>query len=272
MRPFGVTVELAGDDYAAAERRAEERAAKEGRVPVHPFDDPLVMAGQGTIADEIRRQCHGRLDAVFVPVGGGGLIGGIAAYVKALMPEVLVIGVESMDADALYRSLEEGRRVELEQVGATAFEVARDRVDLVVRVTNDEICAAIKDIYDDTPAVMEPAGALSVAGMKRWAADLETPVERLVAVLSGANMNFDRLRERAELGEAREAVFGVTIPAASWRLPGILLCNHGADFGRVLAAFEVSHEDEDAFQAFLDQLGYRFELQGRNPAYEMFLG
>ena len=394
VRALGAAVELAGDDYAAAERRADERAVEEGRVLVHPFDDPLVMAGQGTIADEIRRQCHGRLDAVFVPVGGGGLIAGIAAYVKALMPEVRVIGVESMDADALYRSLAAGRRVELEQVGifadgtavrqvgATAFEVARDRVDAVVRVTNDEICAAIKDIYDDTRAVMEPAGALSVAGMKRWAAALETPVERLVAVLSGANMNFDRLRfvaERAELGEAREAVFGVTIPerpgafrafcsaigprvitefnyrlssrreahifvgigiasrddagdvrrdlieagyatidlsgdemaklhvrhmvggralearqeracrfefperpgalmefldalSARWNISLFHYRNHGADFGRVLAAFEVSNEDEDAFQAFLDQLGYRFELQGGNPAYEMFLG
>ena len=393
VRAFGAEVELAGDDYTAAEARAVARGQDERRVAVHPFDDSLVMAGQGTIADEIRRQCHGRLDAVFVPVGGGGLIGGITAYVKTLMPDVRVIGVESVDADALFRSLAAGQRVVLDdvgifadgtavrQVGEAPFAVLEDHVDAVVRVTNDEICAAIKDIFDDTRSIMEPAGALSVAGLKRWAAD-GVPAERLVAVLSGANMNFDRLRfvaERAELGEAREAVFGVTIPEQpgafrafcaaigprvitefNYRLsgrneahifvgigttsrqdaervhrgladagystidlsddemaklhvrhmvggrasearqeracrfefperPGALLefldalsgrwnislfhyRNHGADFGRVLAAFEVPDAELEAFNEFLAQVGYRYELQHDNPAYEMFLG
>jgi threonine dehydratase len=201
--------------------------AETGLAFVHPFDDPLVIAGQGTIGEEILRQSHGRLDAVFVPVGGGGLIAGIGGYLKALMPAVKVVGVEPFEADAMHRSLEAGERVSLErvgifadgvavrQVGETTFRIARACVDEVVRVTNDEICAAIKDVFDETRSVMEPAGALAVAGLKRWVAQGPRRGGRLVAILSGANLNFDRLRfvaERAEVGEAREALLGVTIP------------------------------------------------------------
>ena len=194
---------------------------------IHPFDDPLVIAGQGTIGDEILRHGQDRVSAVFVPVGGGGLIAGIGGYIKALRPEVKVIGVEPFEADAMYQSLAAGHRVTLEHVGIFAdgvavrevgertFAIAQQTVDEIVRVTNDEVCAAIKDIFDDTRTIMEPAGALSVAGLKTWVAREAAHDQGLVAVLSGANMNFDRLRfvaERAELGEAHEALLAVTIP------------------------------------------------------------
>lgn len=215
-----------GDDFSTAQRHADVLGAERGLVFVYPFDDPLVVAGQGTIADELRRQCHGRLSAVFVPVGGGGLIAGIAGYFKTLLPAVRVIGVEPFDSDAMYQSLAAGRRVTLDHVGVFAdgtavrrvgelpFAIATTLVDEIVRVSNDEICAAIKDIFDDTRSIMEPAGALAVAGLKTWMTRGRGPDLRLAAILSGANMNFDRLRfvaERAELREAREAVFAVTI-------------------------------------------------------------
>jgi len=202
-------------------------AGERGLAFIHPFDDPLVIAGQGTIGEEILRQGRGRLDAVFVPVGGGGLIAGVGGYIKTLMPQVQVIGVEPFEADAMYRSLEARERVRLDrvgifadgvavrQVGVETFHWARRAVDEVVRVSNDEICAAIKDVFDETRSVMEPAGALSVAGLKSWTGREGGGDQRLVAILSGANMNFDRLRfvaERAELGEAREALLAVTIP------------------------------------------------------------
>ncbi|MDP6582450.1 MAG: pyridoxal-phosphate dependent enzyme, partial [Vicinamibacterales bacterium] len=225
VRGMDAEVVLVGDDYTAAQRHADALGTERGLSFVHPYDDPLVVAGQGTIADELRRQCRGGLNAVFAPVGGGGLIAGIAGYFKTLMPEVRVIGVEPFDSDAMYRSLAAGHRVVLDhvgifadgtavrQVGELTFSVAKDLVDEVVRVSNDEICAAIKDIFDDTRSIMEPAGALAVAGLKTWTTAHREADQRLVAILSGANMNFDRLRfvaERAELGEAREAVFGVT--------------------------------------------------------------
>jgi threonine dehydratase len=400
VRELGAAVVLHGDSYAEAQARAEELAAAGGLTSVHPFDDPWVIAGQGTIGEEVLRQSHGRLAAVFVPVGGGGLIAGVAGYVKALMPQVRMVGVEPFEADAMYRSLAAGRRVRLGQVGLFAdgvavrevgqhtFAIARDTVDEVVRVDNDEICAAIKDVFDETRSVMEPAGALAVAGLKRWA--LRPGRERgatgerdgaLVAILSGANMNFDRLRfvaERAELGEAREAVLAVTIPERpgafrqlcadigartvtefNYRLsgrheahvflgvrtasradaqevtaalraagyaaedlsanemaklhvrhlvggrsaavrderlyrfelperPGALLDfldrlggrwnislfhyrNHGADFGRVLAGFEVPGEELPAFDDFLRDRGCRFVAESDNPAYGLFL-
>ena len=227
VRGMGAEVVLAGDSYSEAKAHCDGLVAETGLAFVHPFDDPLVIAGQGTIGEEILRQCHGRMDAVFVPVGGGGLIAGVAGYLKAVMPGVKVIGVEPFEADAMYRSLEAGKRVHLDRVGIFAdgvavrevgeetFRIARECVDGVVRVTNDEICAAIKDVFDETRSVMEPAGALAVAGLKAWAAREGKGGERLVAILSGANMNFDRLRfvsERAEVGEAREALLGVTIP------------------------------------------------------------
>ena len=182
VRELGAEVVLAGDSYAESQARAEALAAEKGLTLVHPFDDPLVIAGQGTIGAEILRQSQGRLSAVFVPVGGGGLIAGVAGYLKALMPQVRVIGVEPFEADAMYQSLAAGRRVRLDhvglfadgvavrEVGERAFAIARANVDEVVRVTNDEVCAAIKDVFDDTRSVMEPAGALSVAGLKSWAA------------------------------------------------------------------------------------------------------
>jgi threonine dehydratase len=218
---------LAGDRYAEAQQHAEGLAAENGLVFIHPFDDPLVIAGQGTIGAEILRHSQDHLSAVFVPVGGGGLIAGIAGYIKALRPDVKVIGVEPVDADAMYQSLKAGKRVHLEHVGLFAdgvavrdvgeltFAIARETVDEVVRVSNDEVCAAIKDIFDDTRSIMEPAGALAAAGLKTWAEREQAKGEVLVAVLSGANMNFDRLRfvaERAELGEARESLIAVTIP------------------------------------------------------------
>jgi threonine dehydratase len=392
VRAMGAEVVLAGDSYSEAKAHCDGLVAESGLAFVHPFDDPLVIAGQGTIGEEILRQCHGRMDAVFVPVGGGGLIAGVAGYVKALMPRVKVIGVEPFEADAMYRSLEAGKRVRLDRVGIFAdgvavrevgeetFRIARECVDGVVRVTNDEICAAIKDVFDETRSVMEPAGALAVAGLKAWAAREGKGGERLVAILSGANMNFDRLlfvSERAEVGEAREALLGVTIPERpgafrefcaaigprvvtefNYRLagraaahifvglktasredgravaaglrergyatldltddemaklhvrhmvggratarderlyrfefperPGALMefleklggrwnislfhyRNHGADFGRVLAAFEVPDAELAELQSFLDHLGYPSVSENANPAYSLFL-
>ena len=230
---MGAEVVLAGDTYADAKAHCDTLVAQTGMTFIHPYDDPLVIAGQGTIGAEILRHSQDRLSAVFVPVGGGGLIAGIAGYIKALRPDVKVVGVEPVDADAMHQSLRAGKRVHLDHVGLFAdgvavrevgeltFAIARDTVDEVVRVTNDEVCAAIKDIFDDTRSIMEPAGALAAAGLKTWAEreHLSTPPggggQTLVAVLSGANMNFDRLRfvaERAEVGEAREALIAVTIP------------------------------------------------------------
>jgi threonine dehydratase len=392
VRAMGAEVVLAGDSYSDAQARCDALVEETGLAFVHPFDDPLVIAGQGTIGAEVLRQCHGRLDAVFVPVGGGGLIAGIGGYLKALMPGVKVVGVEPFESDALYRSLREGERVRLEQVGIFAdgvavrqvgeatFAIARRCVDEVVRVTNDEICAAIRDVFDETRSVMEPAGALAVAGLKSWSAGARREGQRLVAILSGANMNFDRLRfvaERAEVGEAREALFGVTIPERpgafrdfcaaigprvvtefNYRLagrsaahifvglktasredglavvadlrqrgyealdltddemaklhvrymvggrsaarderlyrfefperPGALMKfldtlggrfnislfhyrNHGADFGRVLAAFEVPEAELAEFRGFLERLGYPSFPEAANPAYAIFL-
>ncbi len=228
VRSLGADVVLSGDTYSDAYAFAREEAERTGETFIHPFDDPLVIAGQGTVGDEIVRQRPGDIEAVFVPVGGGGLLAGIAAYIKAVLPSVKVIGVVPVDADAMARSLAAGQRVMLDRVGLFAdgvavrevgvhtFAIAAQTVDEVVCVDNDAICAAIKDVFDDTRTIMEPAGALSVAGLKAWVARQPTPPSSsLVAVLSGANMNFDRLRfvaERAELGEQREALFAVTIP------------------------------------------------------------
>ncbi len=393
VRRQGADVVLIGDSYSDAQAHCDQLVADTGRTFIHPFDDQLVIAGQGTIGDEILRHGPDDLTAIFVPVGGGGLIAGIASYVKSLRPEVRIIGVEPFEADAMYRSLEAGTRVRLptvgifadgvavREVGRETFAIARQTVDEVVRVSNDEICAAIKDVFDDTRSVMEPAGALSVAGLKVWREREGVPDHPLVAVLSGANLNFDRLRfvaERADLGEAREALFGVTIPERpgafrefcraigrrvitefNYRLsgrteahifvgigitsrkdaadladrlnaaghatvdltnnemaklhvrhmvggrapgvsrerachfefperPGALMAfldelggrwnislfhyrNHGSDFGRVLAAFEVPEVDDAEFEGFLEALGYRFRPDQDNAAFHMFL-
>jgi threonine dehydratase len=393
VREMGAEVILFGDSYTDAQARCDELAAETGRVYVHPFDDLLVIAGQGTIGDEILRHRLGDVGTIFVPVGGGGLIAGIASYVKALRPSVRVIGVEPYEADAMHQSLAAGRRVVLDrvgifadgvavrEVGALTFPIVQATVEEIVRVSNDEICAAIKDVFDDTRSILEPAGALAVAGLRAWVERTGIVNTRLVAVLSGANMNFDRLRfvaERAEVGEAREALLGVTIPErpgafrefcaaigrrvvteVNYRLsgrsdahifvgvatgsrqdaaalvtmltergyqavnltdnetaklhvrhmvggrsrevtdeelcrfefperPGALMAfleelggrwnislfhyrNHGADFGRVLAGFEVPPADRDAFAAFLEGLGYRYQRERQNAAYDLFL-
>jgi len=395
VHALGADVVLAGESFPEAEAHCEKLLAQSGRTLIHPFDDPRVIAGQGTIADEILRHAGGPLHAVFVPVGGGGLIAGIGGYLREVTPDVRVIGVEPFDADAMYRSLEAGHRVRLDHVGIFAdgvavrevgertFEIARNVVDSVIRVSNDEICAAIRDVFEDTRSIVEPAGALGVAGLKRWVKETGSRDRRLVAVLSGANMNFNRLRfvaERAELGEAKEAVFAVTIPERpgafrefcsrvgrrvitefNYRLgdrseahifvgvgvasredarqlesqlveagyetvdlsgdelaklhirhmvgghapgtvqnevayrfefperPGALVefldtlggrwnislfhyRNHGSDFGRVLAGFEVPPAERPEFEGFLDTLGYRYASASGNPAYRMFLG
>jgi threonine dehydratase len=394
VRAMGAQVELAGDSYSDAQARCHVLARETGRVFIHPFDDPLVIAGQGTIATEMLRHKLGAdLSAIFVPVGGGGLVAGIASYVKAIRPDIKVIGVEPNEASAMQQSLAAGRRVALDQVGIFAdgvavrevgertFPIVQQCVDEIVLVSNDEICAAIKDVFDDTRSIMEPAGALAVAGMRRWVGRTGTSGAHLAAVLSGANINFDRLRfvaERAELGEAREALFAVTIPERpgafrefcatigrrvvtefNYRLsgrrdahifvgiateshtdaeaigallrtkgyattdltdnelaklhvrhmvggrsaevrheqicrfefperPGALMRfleqlggrwnislfhyrNHGADFGRVLAGFEVPPADDTAFEAFLTALDYPYQRERDNAAYELFL-
>jgi threonine dehydratase len=227
VRALGAEIELFGDAYDDAFAHAKELQAQQGLTFVHPYDDPEVIAGQGTVAMEILRQHRGPIDAIFVPVGGGGLIAGIAAYVKHLAPDTRIIGVEPDDAACLHAALAAGERVRLPQVGlfadgvavrqigAAPFELARRYVDDVVLVDSDAICAAIKDIFDDTRSIAEPAGALAVAGLKAYVAREGHRDRTLVAIDSGANMNFDRLRhvaERAELGEQREALFAVTIP------------------------------------------------------------
>ncbi|MEW6133939.1 MAG: threonine ammonia-lyase, biosynthetic [Pseudomonadota bacterium] len=223
----GAKVVLHGDSYDEAYEHALVLAQKLKGTFVHPYDDPDVIAGQGTIAMEMLRQHQDPIHAVYVPVGGGGLIAGIAAYVKRLKPEIKVIGVEPEDADAMARSLCRNERVRLAQVGIFAdgvavkqvgretFRLAQLYVDEIIRVDNDAICAAIKDVFEDTRSILEPAGALSVAGLKAAVAGDRLHGKCLIAIASGANMNFDRLRhvaERAELGEKREAILAVTIP------------------------------------------------------------
>ena len=227
VRALGAEVVFVGDSYSDAKAHSDTMVAGSGLTFIHPFDDPLVIAGQGTIGAEILNHSQNGPSAVFVPVGGGGLIAGIAGFIRERRPDVRVIGVEPFDADAMYQSLAAGHRVRLDHVGIFAegvavrevgeltFPIVAETVDEIVRVTNDEICAAIKDVFDDTRSVMEPAGALSVAGMKSWVAREGVRDQSLVAVLSGANINFDRLRfvaERAEVGEDREALLAVTIP------------------------------------------------------------
>lgn len=226
---FGAEVVLHGENYSEAADHCQSLVEKEGMTFIPPFDDELVIAGQGTVADELLRQSAGKLDAVFVPVGGGGLLAGIGAYLKALCPEVRVIGVEPADSDAMARSLEQGKRVRLDTVGIFAdgvavrevgrltFDYCRQFVDEILRVDTDELCSAIKSIYQATRSIVEPAGALGVAGLKKYVRDRRVGGQTLVAINSGANMNFERLRyvaERTQLGEKQEALFAVAIPEA----------------------------------------------------------
>lgn len=394
VEAYGATVLLHGDSYDEAYARAMKLSTQKRTTFVHPYDDPDVIAGQGTIGMEILRQHTGPIHAVFVPVGGGGLISGIASYIKRLYSEIKIIGVEPVDSDAMYRSLQQGRRVKLAQVGLFAdgvaikqvgketFRLCRELVDEIVLVDTDAICAAIKDVFEDTRVILEPAGALSIAGAKVYANREKVRNKTFVAISSGANMNFDRLRhvsERAELGEQREAVMSVTIPEkpGSFRKfcamlgtksitefnyryadpkeahvfvgvsvrnrneaekliksleksglrtedfsdnemaklhvrhlvggraggvkneilyrfefpdrPGALMKflnsmshhwnislfhyrNHGTDYGRVLVGMDVPRGEQADFKAFLDQLGYRYWDESKNPAYKLFLG
>ncbi len=227
VHALGAEVLLHGDSFADAYAKALELETSRGMSFVHPFDDPDVIAGQGTVAMEILRQHQGPLDAVFVAVGGGGLISGVAAYIKAVRPQVKVIGVQSVDSDAMLRSVKAGKRVRLAdvglfadgtavaQVGVETFRLARALVDDYVVVDTDAVCAAIKDVFQDTRSVLEPSGAMGVAALKQYAETHGLKGKTLVAITCGANMNFDRLRfvaERAEIGEQREALFAVTIP------------------------------------------------------------
>jgi len=227
VRALGGEVVLAGDSFSDAYLHATELEKQEKLSFVHPFDDPDVIAGQGTVGMEILRQRPGVIDAVFVAIGGGGLISGVAAYIKSLRPEIKIIGVQTEDSDAMVRSVRAGRRVQLsdvglfsdgtavKRVGAETFRLTRRYVDGFVVVDTDAICAAIKDVFQDTRSVLEPAGALAVAGAKQYALEHKIKNKHLVAITCGANMNFDRLRfvaERAEVGEAREAVFAVSLP------------------------------------------------------------
>ena len=227
VRSRGAEVHLVGESYDDAYRHAIELMARRGLTFVHPFDDPEVIAGQGTIGMEILRQHPKAIHAVFVPVGGGGLIAGVASYIKQLKPETRIIGVQTDDSDGMAQSLAAGQRVRLsdvglfsdgtavKMVGEETFRLASQFVDQMITVDTDAVCAAIKDVFTDTRAILEPAGALAVAGARAYVEQTAVQDATLVAIASGANMNFDRLRfvsERAEIGERREAVFAVTIP------------------------------------------------------------
>ena len=227
VRARGAKVELHGESYSDAYDYAQKLVRTTGKAFIHPYDDPDVIAGQGTIGMEILRQYQGDIDAIFVAVGGGGLISGIAAYVKAVRPNVKIIAVEPYDQAAMTESLKAGTRVMLstvglfaeatavKQVGEETFRLCQQHVDDAILVSNDEICAAIKDVYTDCRAILEPGGAVAIAGLKKYVEENRSQGRTYVAVACGSNMNFDRLRfvaERAMVGESREAVLAVTLP------------------------------------------------------------
>jgi threonine dehydratase len=398
VKALGGEVVLQGDSYSDAYGHAVALCEQQGLTFIHPFDDPDVIAGQGTIAMEILRQHQGPLDAVFVAIGGGGLISGVANYIKAVRPEIKVVGVQMNDSDAMQQSVAARKRVTLADVGlfsdGTAvklvgeetFRIARELVDEYVVVDTDAVCAAIKDVFVDTRSIVEPAGALAVAAIKQYVAHHKTRGQTYAAILCGANMNFDRLRfvaERAEVGEEREALLAVTIPEErgsfkrfceligalpggvrnvtefnyrisdeaqahvfvglttsgkgesariaanftrhgfealdlthdelakehlrhmvgghsglarderllrfvfperpgalmkflshmrpSWNISLFHYRNQGADYGRILVGIQVPASDGDAFQSFLDTLGYPYVEETANPAYRLFL-
>jgi threonine dehydratase len=233
VEAFGAEVVLHGDNYSEAADHCAQLVAESGLTFIHPFDDELVIAGQGTVGDELLRQSAGKIAAVFLPVGGGGLLAGVGSYLKALCPEIKVIGVEPADSDAMSRSLAAGRRVALDTVGIFAdgvavrevgkltFDLCRRCADEIILVDTDELCGAIKNVYQATRSIVEPAGALALAGLKKYVRRSGCSGQTLVAVNSGANMNFERLRyvaERTQVGEKQEALFAVTIP----EVPGAL--------------------------------------------------
>jgi threonine dehydratase len=259
VKARGGVVVLHGDTYDDAYTYARQLEQEKGLTFIHPFNDPDVIAGQGTIGMEILRQYQQPIHAIFVAIGGGGLIAGIAAYVKRLYPEVKIIGVEPVDANAMYLSLKAGHRVKLEQVGLFAdgvavrevgdqtFPLCQQYVDEVILADTDDICAAIKDVFEDTRSILEPAGALAIAGMKAYVEREQITDKTLIAVACGANMNFDRLRfvvERAEYGERREAIFAVTIPEAQGSLRKFCEClgkNNLTEFSYRIADSQIAH-------------------------------
>ena len=262
VKSRGGEVVLFGDSYSDAYLHALELEKSEGLTFVHPYDDPDVIAGQGTIAMEILNEHPEPIAAIFCCVGGGGLLAGIAAYVKQLRPEIKIIGVEAVDADAMTQSIKTGKRVMLEQVGLFAdgaavkqvgehtFALCQEYVDEMILVDNDAICAAIKDVFEDTRSILEPAGALSVAGAKEYAKRHNLKGNTLIAIASGANMNFDRLRfvaERAEIGESREAVLAVTIPEK----PGSFKTFCRLLSGRSITEFNYRYSDPEFAHIFV---------------------
>ncbi len=262
VRAFGggsVDIVLQGDSYSDAYAHALSLQDEQALTFVHPFDDPDVIAGQGTIGMEILRQHQAPIHAVFCAIGGGGLISGVAAYIKAVRPGIKMIGVQTVDSDAMLRSVQAGRRVTLsevglfcdgtavKQVGRETFRLVRELVDDFVVVDTDAVSAAIKDVFEDTRSILEPSGAMSVAALKQYAAQHKLKAETLVAVTCGANMNFDRLRfvaERAEVGEAREALYAVTIPerpGSFRRLCGLVGSRNVTEFTYRINAPEQAH-------------------------------
>jgi len=262
VKARGAKIVLHGDSYDEAYSHAMELVAEKGMTFIHPYDDPEVIAGQGTVAMEILRQHNGDIHAIFVPVGGGGLVAGIAAYVKFVRPEIKIIAVEPDDADCLNQALKADQRVILEQVGlfadgvavkqigAEPFRIARQYVDQVITVSTDEICSAIKDIFDDTRSVAEPAGALSVAGLKKYVEQQGLHQHTLIAIDSGANINFDRLRyvaERTQVGEHREILLAVAIP----EVPGSFLKFCKMLGKRSITEFNYRYFDSQMAQVFV---------------------
>jgi threonine dehydratase len=275
VKARGGEVVLYGNTYDDAYAYARELEAEKGLTFIHPFDDPEVIAGQGTIGMEILRQYQQPIHAIFVAIGGGGLISGIAAYVKRLRPEIKIIGVEPVDADAMSRSLEAGHRVRLPQVGLFAdgvavrevgeetFRLCQNYVDEIILVDTDDTCAAIKDVFEDTRSILEPAGALAIAAAKAYAEREQIQGKTLIAVACGANMNFDRLRfvaERAEFGERREAIFAVAIPEEQGSLGKFCQCIGD----RNLTEFNYRIADEQEAHIFVG-----VQIQNRADAVKM---
>jgi len=262
VRARGARAVLHGDTYDEASAYAQQLVVEKNLVYIHPYDDPDVIAGQGTIGMEILRQHNGPLDAIFIPVGGGGLCAGIAAYVKYLRPEIKIIAVEPEDAACLKAAMDAGKRavlphvgifadgVAVAQIGKETFRILRKTVDEVITANTDEICAAIKDIFDDTRSIAEPAGALALAGLKKYVERTGVKGQTLIAIDSGANTNFDRLRyisERTEIGEQREAILSVTIPERT----GSFKTFCSAIGKRNITEFNYRFADEKAAQIFV---------------------
>ncbi len=254
---MGANVVLIGDSYSDALAHAEVLCDENGYTFIHPYDNELVIAGQGTVAKELLEQSNKNIDAVFIPIGGGGLAAGIAAYFKEKSPHTKLIGVEPVDSAAMYESIKAGELVTLDQVGIFAdgvavkqvgnitFDLCREHLDEIILVDTDETCAAIKDIYDEIRAIVEPAGALALAALKKYVRREDISGQTLVAINSGANMNFDRLRhvsERAELGERREAVFTVEIPEQAGSF--LDFCNHLGAYNVTEFNYRMSSRDK----------------------------